>query len=100
MKSILTISGMTCSGCKLSIEDKLSSLDGVDEAHVELTKGEAVIYSKKPISFSLISDCLPPKYKVIRTASSQYNEAKSVTVVVLPLVPVIPIKHIFFDGLS
>ena len=79
MKSILTISGMTCSGCKLSIEDKLSSLDGVDEAHVELTKGEAVIYSKKPISFSLISDCLPPKYKVIRTASSQYNEAKSVS---------------------
>ena len=59
MKSILTISGMTCSGCKLSVEDKLSSLDGVDRAHVDLTKGEAVIHSKNPISFSLISNSLP-----------------------------------------
>ena len=55
---------MTCNGCKLSVEDKLSSIDGVDEVYVDLTKQEAVIYSKKPISFSLISDSLPPKYRV------------------------------------
>ena len=72
MKSIFSISGMTCNGCKSSVEDKLSSLDGVYKAHVDLTKGEAIIYSKSPISFSLISDSLPPKYKV-RTASSPNN---------------------------
>ena len=32
MKSIFKISGMTCNGCKLSVEDKLSSIYGVDQA--------------------------------------------------------------------
>ena len=70
---------MTCNGCKLSVEDKLSSLDGVDNAYVDLTKGEAIVHSKSPISFSLISDSLPPKYKVIRTANSQNNETIKVS---------------------
>jgi len=74
MKSIFKISGMTCNGCKLSVEDKLSSIDGVDETHVDLTKGEAIIYSKEPISFSLISDSLPPKYVVTKTADIQKNK--------------------------
>ena len=65
---------MTCNGCKLSVEGKLSSIDGVDQAHVDLSKGEAVIHSKKPISFSLISDSLLPKYIVTRTANTQNNE--------------------------
>jgi copper chaperone CopZ len=73
LKSIFKISGMTCNGCKLSVEDKLSSIDGVDEVYVDLTKQEAVIYSKKPISFSLISDSLPPKYRVTGTANIQNN---------------------------
>ena len=64
---------MTCNGCKLSVEDKLSSIDGVDAVYVDLTKQEAVIYSKKPISFSLISDSLPPKYRVTGTANIQNN---------------------------
>ena len=79
MKSIFKISGMTCNGCKLSVEDKLNSLDGVDKAYVDLTKGEAIVHSKSPISFSLISDSLPPKYKVIRTANSQNNETIKVS---------------------
>ena len=45
MKSILQISGMTCEGCKSSVEDKLSSLDGVDDVQVDLAWGQAVNYS-------------------------------------------------------
>ena len=74
MKSIFKISGMTCNGCKLSIEDRLNSLDGVDKVHVDLTKGEAVVHSKEPINFSLITDSLPPKYKVTRTENSEDND--------------------------
>ena len=74
MKSIFKITGMTCSGCKSSIEDKLSSLDGVDGVQVYLNKGEAVIQSKKPISFSLIANSLPPKYNITSIGSSQDNE--------------------------
>jgi copper chaperone CopZ len=79
MKSIFKVSGMTCNGCKLSVEDKLSSLDGVDKAYVDLTKGEVILYSKSPISFSLISNSLPPKYKVTTNANSQNNETIKVS---------------------
>ena len=65
MKSILQISGMTCEGCKSSVEDKLSSLNGVDNVQVDLARGEAVIYSKNPVSLSLIKETLPPKYSLI-----------------------------------
>ena len=65
MKSILQISGMTCEGCKSSVEGKLGSLDGVDNVQVNLARREAVIYSKNPISLSLIKETLPPKYSLI-----------------------------------
>ena len=74
MKSNFQISGMTCNGCKSSVEEKLSSIDGVDDVQVDLTKGEAVIQSKKPISFSLISNSLPPKYNITSIGNSQDNE--------------------------
>ena len=65
MKSILQISGLTCEGCKSSVEGKLGSLDGVDNVQVNLARREAVIYSKNPISLSLIKETLPPKYSLI-----------------------------------
>ena len=65
MKSILQISGMTCEGCRSSLGDKLGRLDGVDKVQVDLAKGQAVIYSKNPVSLSLIKETLPPKYSLI-----------------------------------
>ena len=65
MKSVLQIYGMTCEGCKSSVEGKLGSLDGVDNVQVDLARGEAVIYSKNPVSFSLIKETLPPKFSLI-----------------------------------
>ena len=74
MKTTFKISGMTCNGCRSTIENKLSSLDGVDNAQVNLTNGEAIVYSKNPISFSLISNSLPSKYRVIRNIPAKDNE--------------------------
>ena len=65
MKSVLQIYGMTCEGCKSSVEGKLGSLYGVDNVQVDLATGEAVIYSKNPISLSLIKETLFPKYSLI-----------------------------------
>ena len=65
MKSVLQISGMTCEGCKSSVQGKLGSIDGVDNVQVDLAAGEAVIYSKNPISLSLIKETLPPKFSLI-----------------------------------
>jgi len=74
MKTTFKISGMTCNGCRSTVENKLSSLDGVDNVQVNLTNGEAIVYSKNPISFSLISNSLPSKYRVIRNIPDQDNE--------------------------
>ena len=52
MKSILQISGMTCEGCKSSVENKLMSLGGVDNVQVDLARREAVIYSKNCLLYT------------------------------------------------
>ena len=74
MKTTFKISGMTCNGCRSTVENKLRSLDGIDNVQVDLTNGEAIVYSKIPISFSLISNSLPSKYKVISNIPAQDNE--------------------------
>ena len=74
MKTTFKISGITCNGCRSTVENKLSSLDGIDNVQVDLTNGEAIVYSKIPISFSLISNSLPSKYKVISNIPAQDNE--------------------------
>ena len=75
MKRVLQISGMTCEGCKSSVEGKLGSLDGVDNVQVDLARGEAVIYSKNPVSFSLIKETLPPKFSLINEEGVNSNNA-------------------------
>ena len=74
MKTTFKISGMTCNGCRSTVENKLSSLNGINNVQVDLIKGEAIVYSKNPISFSLISNSLPSKYRVIRNIPNQDNE--------------------------
>ena len=80
MKSILQISGMTCEGCRLSVEDKLSTLNGVDNVHVDLTRGQAVIYSKNPVSLSLIKETLPPKYSLINEEDVNLDTHGDITI--------------------
>ena len=80
MKSILQISGMTCEGCRLSVEDKLSTLDGVDKVRVDLTRGQAVIYSKNPVSLSLIKETLPPKYSLINEEDVNLDTHSDITI--------------------
>ena len=80
MKSTLKISGMTCEGCKSSVEDKLGSLDGVDNVQVDLARGQAVIYSKNPVSFSLIKETLPPKYSLINEEDINLDTHGEITI--------------------
>ena len=80
MKSIFQISGMTCEGCKSTVEDKLGSLDGIDNVQVDLARGEAVIYSNNPINFSLIKETLPPKYSLINDEDFNPDTHGDVTV--------------------
>ncbi|MFS5256788.1 heavy metal-associated domain-containing protein [Streptococcus agalactiae] len=46
MKHTYRVSGMKCDGCAKTVSDKLSSVIGVDEVNVDLTKNQVVVSRK------------------------------------------------------
>ncbi|HGD5501832.1 TPA: heavy-metal-associated domain-containing protein [Streptococcus agalactiae] len=46
MKYTYRVSGMKCDGCAKTVSDKLSSVIGVDEVNVDLTKNQVVVSGK------------------------------------------------------
>ncbi|WP_165628743.1 heavy-metal-associated domain-containing protein [Streptococcus agalactiae] len=46
MKHTYRVSGMKCDGCAKTVSDKLSSVIGVDEVNVDLTKNQVIVSGK------------------------------------------------------
>ena len=46
MKHTYRVSGRKCDGCAKTVSDKLSSVIGVDEVNVDLTKNQVVVSGK------------------------------------------------------
>ncbi len=64
MKHIYTITGMTCNGCRSSVEDKLNAIEDVLKASVNLEKAEAVLEMSSYRSAKELQGVLPDKYAV------------------------------------
>lgn len=64
MKHTYKVTGMTCNGCRTSVEDKLNAMDGVIKATVNLEKSEAVIEMAKHVTTDAIQKVLPEKYTI------------------------------------
>ncbi|WP_431109900.1 heavy-metal-associated domain-containing protein [Winogradskyella poriferorum] len=64
MTHTYNISGMTCNGCKASVEKSLNALDSVNEVKVNLEKGEAEITMSSHISTEVLQNALSDKYKI------------------------------------
>lgn len=62
MKHTYTISGMTCEGCKASVEQALHSVSGIQNAEVNLDKGNAVVRMDRHISTTELQQALSSKY--------------------------------------
>lgn len=62
MKHTYHIQGMTCNGCRTSVEQKLSEVSGVTNASVNLEKEEAVIQMQGHIDTATFQKALPEKY--------------------------------------
>ena len=62
MKHTYTIKGMTCGGCKASVEKHLSAIEGVTNVSVHLEKGEATITMGMHIATELLDKALPDKF--------------------------------------
>lgn len=66
MKHTYTVTGMTCNGCRTSVEDKLNSVHGVIKATVNLETSEAVIKTKNSIPVEEFQDALSSKYTITK----------------------------------
>ncbi|MGC6431714.1 MAG: heavy-metal-associated domain-containing protein [Jejuia sp.] len=64
MKYTYTVTGMTCNGCRTSVEDKLNAIPEVEKASVNLETSEAIIEMSKHISITQLQDALPEKYTI------------------------------------
>jgi copper chaperone CopZ len=64
MTNTYKIEGMTCQGCRASVEKKLAQVEGVDQVTVDLEKGEAAMVMSQPISITDLERSLPEKYTI------------------------------------
>ncbi|GAB1857709.1 hypothetical protein MHTCC0001_25460 [Flavobacteriaceae bacterium MHTCC 0001] len=62
MQHTYTVTGMTCNGCRTSVEEQLNALPEVKKASVNLEFSEAVIEMHKHIPTKRLQDVLPNKY--------------------------------------
>ena len=73
------ISGMTCNGCKSSVEKKISAIDGVTKASVDLETETAEIEMKQHISLETLHRTLGDKYTISeKTAENIFENSSEV----------------------
>lgn len=80
MTHTYTVTGMTCNGCKTSVEDNLNTLPEVDKVSVNLKKAEATIEMSKHISIEKLQSALTDTYTILEQSifktSTQITEDK------------------------
>ena len=54
----ITVKGMSCQHCVMSVTKALSEIDGIKDITVDLEKGEAVFDETKPVDLELIRERL------------------------------------------
>ena len=69
MKHTYKIEGMTCGGCKASVEKYLNELDNIMSVSVNLERGEVEITMGSYITTEYLQKALPEKYTISEKAS-------------------------------
>ncbi|GAA4893359.1 hypothetical protein GCM10023311_17340 [Flaviramulus aquimarinus] len=59
-----TVTGMTCNGCKTSVEDQLNMLPEVIKASINLEASEVAVEMTKHISIETLQSALSDKYSI------------------------------------
>lgn len=73
MEQKYIINGMTCNGCRTSVEKYLSEIDGVTNALVNLENSEAILEMESAISLQELQAMLPDKYTILEKKSRNSN---------------------------
>ncbi|TYA74874.1 heavy-metal-associated domain-containing protein [Seonamhaeicola marinus] len=64
MKHTYIVAGMTCGGCKASVEEALKGLDNINEVVVDLNTAKVEIDISAPISITSLQKALSNKYTI------------------------------------
>ena len=64
MQHTYTVTGMTCNGCKASVEEKLNTLANVTKASVNLEAKEVSITMSKHIAIDVLQEVLLDKFSI------------------------------------
>lgn len=78
-----TVTGMTCNGCKASVEKHLNALPNVKNALVDLDSAQATIEMSEPVSRKELQEALPKNYLISKkpvqngSKTSELEEQKS-----------------------
>lgn len=73
MKQTYTVTGMTCNGCRTSVEEKLNALPDVVNATVNLETSEAVVEMAKHLSIETLQKAVSDKYSISEKNLFQNN---------------------------
>ena len=90
MKHTYTVTGMTCNGCKASVEKAIRGISEVEKVSIDLEKSEAVVEMSSHISTGKLQNALPNKYKIsekniFKTATPVADEPQSELKQLFPL---------------
>jgi copper chaperone CopZ len=77
MKSTYKIEGMTCGGCKASVEKYLKGMESVTNVSVNLEKGEVAITMSTPIETNILQKVLPEKFTISKKLSESILEVSN-----------------------
>ena len=80
MKHTYTITGMTCNGCKTSVEKKLNTIKDVINASVYLEKAEAIIEMNNHISTETIQKEISEKYTISEKKEHNVFQSTSINI--------------------
>ncbi len=79
MKHTYTVTGMTCGGCKASVENALKKVEQVEDVFVDLDTSEAVITMNRHIPTEELQKVLSTKYTISDKIGSKTFKSASIT---------------------
>lgn len=77
MKHTYIVTGMTCNGCKASVEKSLQQVKHVKEVSVDLKSSEATITMNQHIEFEAFQNVLAEKYSISEKKEKHVFESSS-----------------------
>ena len=79
MIKTIAIQGMTCAGCRKTVEQGIDTIEGISKVRVNLASGVVTFDAKREIPLEAIQGVLAEKYKVLdKSYASSVNDLDSV----------------------